>query len=174
MFSLRDLPFFVISFSYFWAMSNEYGYLLGFHLTILAISFFILCSPLGSYLYLFGILPGSENKTGLFLTINLTWTTLLLVNLATIFTQPQIYAKAFICKVVYSILTTWPTNILTLTYSFSFLIYHRIISLFAPKMFVAFFHSIGVLASSSSCYFLVNHYHPSIVAYLISMSSNNY
>lgn len=171
---LRSLPVPLIFFFYWWGVADEFGSLLGLHLTSIAFSFFVLCTPLASYFYVAGLLPFAiQRETSLF-RVMFFWLFSLSVNIVTIFTVPKIYTKVFICNVVLSLLTSFPTNILTLIFSLIFLIYHWIVFQVNSGTIRNLLHSFGILLSASAFYGILTHYHDTMVFYLVDMSNSNY
>lgn len=171
---LRSLPIALIFFFYWWGVAAEFGSVLGLHLTSIAFSFFVLCTPIASYFYLAGLLPIATNRdTSLFKVMSF-WLLSLLINVITIFTVPKIYSKVFICKVVHSLLTAFPINILTLMFSLGFLVYHWILFKIPSKTLRNVMHGVGVLLSMTAFYGILTHYHDTMVFYLVDMSNSNF
>jgi len=170
----KGLPFYALFFFYLWTASIEYGFLLGLHLTLIAFSFFILCSPVASYWYLFGALPGALNQKPNIFNVFSLWVFLLAMNILTILTVPNIYGKSLIYRVVFSILTTFPINIFTLGFSGGTLLYHWSISQLKNSSAKTILHFAGIVLSSTTTYMLLNKNQNSIVFYLMDMSYSNF
>lgn len=154
----------------------EYGWLLGLHLTFIAFSFFILCTPIASYLYLLGCLPGVEmrKQTTALIDAFLLWLLFLGINIVSIWTVPLVYNKSPIYKAVYSVLVNYPVNLFTLGFSGGALLYHWGVFQVSKSFVRSILHALGVALSFTVFYLILSRNHTYIVFYLIDMTSSNY
>lgn len=170
----KGLPFYLLFFFYLWTATFEYGFVLGLHLSCIAFSFFILCTPMASYWYLLGGLPGALTHQASLPQVFSLWLALLTMNGFTIYFAPGIYGKSLIYRAVYSIITTYPINIFTLGFSGGTLLYHWSIFQLNNRTIKAFLQLVGVTLSFVVSYLIINQNHNSIVFYLMDMSNSNF
>jgi len=172
----RSLLFCAVFFFYFWTASTEYGLFQGLHLTGLAFSFFILCSPVASYLYLMGCLPGAFAKRPSFAGTFGLWFFLIFINLCTIYWAPGIYNKSPFYKAIYSVLLTYPVNLLTLGFSGGTLLYHWLVTRLQNHLYLwkRLLHLLGVSVSAGASYLILSQMHTKLVFYLLDMSNANF
>ena len=172
----QSIPIFLLLFFYAVLMSLEYGALIGVHLSIISFSFFILCTPLVSFLYVVGILPWAHHPKANWSLIRtyLFWILCLIINLISIKFSPKVYSKAFLANVVYSLLTSYPANVLTLSVSFGFLSYQWLVSFISQKSLRYLMYFLGFFLSTALFYYAFQLYKPSIVYYFIDLSYSNY
>lgn len=89
---LAAIPFAMTVFFYVWALTMSHGAnVVGFHLALLSVSFFYLCTPLPSLLFLLGLLPGSLKGRRLFPLY--LWMFFLLFNVVSLAYMPGLYSQ---------------------------------------------------------------------------------
>ncbi len=170
---IKTIPLLAAIGLYFWAMADEFGLILGLHLTFLASSFFILFSPITSIVYLLGFLPGAIVDPTVLSLFSLHIFSLLL-NVVTIYYAPVIYNRAFVCKVLYSMLTSYPTNLIGIGFSAIMLLYHSLVSKINSVSVTLFLHLVGLAVSIGTLYFVRMRYNDDVVWFMVDMSNANY
>jgi hypothetical protein len=151
---LLSLPFALLVAFYAWVMVSVHGLVQGLHVTALAVSFFVIATPLPSYLFVFRLLPG-QGSGGKNLGIFVFWGACLLLNLATMSYFPKLYANWPITKVSLETLRTPITRNATVTISGVSLLYHWFVSRMKSRLFKAWFHTIGIVVSGLMFYWII-------------------
>lgn len=154
---LLSLPSILLVIFYAWAVINVRGLVQGLHITALAISFFIISSPLLAYMFVFGLFPGksSTEKDDKHLGIFACWLGSLILHFATISYFPKLYSCSPITKVAFETLTTPLTRNATVTISGVALVYHWLVSCIESRFFKIWFHMIGIIVSGLMFYWII-------------------
>lgn len=152
---LLSLPTVMLVVSYAWAVIKAQGLIQGFHITALAISFFILTSPILAYLYVFGLVPGQNKSENRNLEIFFVWIGSLILNIITIKYFPKLYKCSPITKVALETLTTPFTRNSTIAISGCALLYHWLVSKIQNRFLKIWFHTIGIIISGLIFYKII-------------------
>jgi hypothetical protein len=171
---IRTLPFSLLFLFYAWAVIAENGFVMGLHLTVISFSFFILFTPLASYFYVAGLLPGALYRGARIYNVALVWLGLLLFNFWTIIFYPAIFDKCFSSIIVYRILTDVSARNVSLALSGGFLFYHWLVTKFDSLALRTWFHLVGIGGSALAYYFLFPFLKHRFVSYIATMSASNY
>ena len=145
---LLSLPVLALIFLYAWALSLKFGVVIGLHLAMLVVSFFYLCTPLPSYLYVFGCLPGNthrESRGGVGIAV---WVCLSIFNVITVCALPSIYKKTIITTVFYNILLSPLARYVVFALSLGTLLYHWSVSHISRPWVRRFAHLLGIVVSA--------------------------
>lgn len=145
---------FLVSF-YAWAMISVHGVVHGLHLAALAVSFFVIGTPLPSYLFIVGLLPGHISRQGRHLGIFGLWLAFLALNIVTYQYFPKLYSGSVITTILHRALATPFTRNALLSLSGFSLVYHWCISRLESRLLKVWFHTIGVIVSGLLFYLLI-------------------
>ncbi|MCK4499036.1 hypothetical protein KAU11_00900 [Candidatus Babeliales bacterium] len=149
MFSLLlSLPVLALIFFYAWALSLKFGAVIGIHLAMLVVSFFYLCTPISSYLYVLGCLPGNTHRESRGGVAIVAWVFLGIFNAITVYALPSIYKKTIITTVFYNILLMPVARYTVFVLSLGTLLYHWMISHIRRPMVRRLAHVLGILVSA--------------------------
>lgn len=146
---------FVVSF-YTWAMISVHGFVQGIHLASLAVSFFVIGTPLPSYLFIVGLLPGNIlSKGGRNLGIFVLWIGFLILNVATFYYLPKFYSGSVITTILYRVLDTPNIRFSLLSLSGFSLLYHWLVSKLESRFIKIWLHTVGIVVSGLLFYLII-------------------
>ncbi len=154
---LRSLvSFFVLLlvFGYTWKLVSVHGLIQGLHLSALAIGFFIVASPLLSYLYVLGLLSGYSCRSG-GMGIFVLWGLSLGLHCLTYTLVPKFYLSSPITKIAYEVLQTPFVRNVTLPLSLGSLFYHWLVSKAGSRALRAWLHFVGFVISVFLMYLII-------------------
>lgn len=170
---LRNIPFFLISFFYGLTMVEQYSLLTGIHLTFIAISVFILCTPLPALLYSTGFLPGATEKTPSYFQALFLWLAMFFLNIFTLNFKHEIYKKTFISEIFYHLLKDPKTVWTFMTLSGVSVLIHCFISRFENRKLKIVLHLIGLVCWFSIMLGLTHYFNDNLAIYVTGMSTSN-
>jgi hypothetical protein len=143
---LAALPLVTLLFFYAWSLAVRYGAVLGLHIFSLAVSAFYLFTPIPSYLYVLGLMPGSTHRRAR--TPIVIWILLVLVNVATFFFLPALYRRTPITSLIAYIVTTPGIRFALPILSLGSLLYHWFVTHIDHTTIRILAHIIGIVTSA--------------------------
>lgn len=144
--ALAALPILLVLFFYAWSLTERYGAVLGLHIFILAVSAFYLFTPLPSYLYVLGLLPGSTHRRARMPIV--AWLFLAWVNVATFYLLPALYRRTPITGLIAYIVTTPVIRFALPILSLGSLLYHWFVTHIDNLTIRILAHIIGIVTSA--------------------------
>ena len=153
--TLLSLPIFFLIGFYAWAMISVHGVVQGLHVSALAISFFIITTPLLAQLFVFNCLPRFLTRSFGGLGIFMIWISCMLLNLFTLLHFPKLYANWPITKISFETLMTPFTRNATLAISFGALLYHWIVAKLESRWLKLWFHVVGLVVFNLLFYLII-------------------
>jgi len=143
-----ELPVALVAFFYGWSLAVKYGPVLGIHIFILAISFFYLCTPLVSYLYVAGLLPVRRNSSRSGFGWIVLWVFLLLFNIVTFLYIPSLFRRTPITTLVAYIASNPGTRYSLIPLSGLGLLYHWAVRHLSSSKIRFLGHLLGIVTSA--------------------------
>jgi hypothetical protein len=169
---LASLPVLAITFLYAWSLALKYGVVLGLHIFVLAISFFYMCTPLPSYLYVLGLLPEKIRRNGSGIGPIVVWMLLFFFNYLTYLYIPGLFKKTPITTLAAYIAYTPGTRFTLIPLSGLSLLYHWAIAHINNRAVRFLAHLLGVVTSAFIFTNLYWMYRDGLVVFLNSGSIN--
>ncbi len=145
---------FIVSF-YAWAMISVHGLIQGLHLAALAVSFFVIGTPLASYLFVVGLLPGNISTNGRNLGVFFLWFSFLILNIWTYIYLPKFYNGSVITTILYRVLDTPNIRYSLFSLSGFSLLYHWLVSKLESRFIKLWLHTIGIVISGLLFYLII-------------------
>lgn len=161
--------------AYAWQMFLEHGWLPGIFLTLIALSFFVLFTPIFSYFYMLGLFLFIWRRPVSLLSLLAWWLLFLVSNLLFLTWLPGLYASTFISNVVYNIFVEYPEVLCsTLTLSFTTLVLSWLAS-GLPTRLLRLVSCCAVVGFSAMLFYGVAlRYQQNMVVFMSSMTVGNY
>lgn len=166
------LPILFLVTFYAWAMISVHGIIHGLHLAALAVSFFVIGTPLPSYLFVVGLLPGHISRQGRHLGIFVMWLAFLILNIVTFQYFPKLYSGSVITSILHRTLATPFTRNALVCLSGVSLVYHWFISKLESRLLRAWFHAVGIIVSALMFYLLIPSIREILVVHMNSGREN--
>ncbi|MBT4594562.1 hypothetical protein HOD08_01655 [bacterium] len=141
---------------YSFPMMRSMGILLGLHVSILSLSFFVLCIPLLSFLYTFFSF-GSLGRRELGFGPVLLWVMLLIINLSTFAFWPDLFKHSFPSMFIFRLLMSGFSGTIPMIISGISVCYHWLgVRIVRPGMLRMWIHIVGTALASGALYLFLN------------------
>ncbi len=138
---------------YLWAIAIKFGIVIGLHVSLLTLSFFVLFTPLASYFstIAFFLSPMQSRDRG----VNLVgmWFFLVVLNSLSLWAVPMIYSKVHITGILYHFLILPSVGIIPVSLSGLSLVYHWAISRYVWTFNAGKYHVFGTILTTLAFYY---------------------